>query len=37
VILENERNHVGINDNFGHAAGPERLWPRHSRSVSRIS
>ena len=37
VILEQEGNDAGVNDDLGHAAGSVRLWPRHWWRVSRKS
>src|ERR1017187_925623 len=37
MVFENERGDVGIDDHTGHAAGPARLWPRHSWSAARKS
>src|SRR5260370_38902241 len=37
MILENEGDDVGVDDDFHHAAGSVRLWPRHSWRASRKS
>src|ERR1017187_7656030 len=37
MVLENERDDVGIDDHVDHAAGSALLWPRHSCSAARKS
>src|ERR1035437_7190714 len=37
MVLEEERKNVGIDDDFGHAAGAVRFRPRHSWRVARNS